>query len=69
MFAAMLEVYRKGQQEDLELERIMNDLPPNPKWKQLSEGELMARLEKSSAQIERGEYITLEELKEKMKSW
>ncbi len=57
--------------EHLEAEPITNKMvmaiPPSPEWKPLTEEELLARLEKSSAQVERGEYITIKELEKEMK--
>ena len=69
LFTTMIEVYTEGHQEEKDLEELLEDLPVNPAWKPQTEEELMSRLEESSAQIARGEYITLEALKEKMKSW
>lgn len=65
---AMMESYVK-EQEDKELGRIIKELGPNPDWRQLSENELIARLEESRAQVERGETISMEELEQEMKAW
>ncbi len=65
---AMAETYIK-EQEDAELEAQINAVPPHPDWKPMTEEELLARLQEATAQIERGEYITLEELKKKSEQW
>jgi len=69
MFAAMLNVYTESHQEEVELDRLVNGLPDNPKWKQMTESQLIERLDKSVNQYEKGEYITIEELKNKSNKW
>ncbi len=55
---AMTEAYIRELEEDALDAEIMS-IPPSPDWKPLTEEELMARLEASSAQVEKGDYITL----------
>lgn len=69
MIAAMLNVYTESHQEEVELARLVKGLPDNPKWKQMTENQLIKRLDKSVAQYEKGEYITIEELKKKSNKW
>ena len=65
---AMAETYMK-ELEDAALEAEIEAIPPNPDWKPMTEEELMARLEEGSAQIERGEFIALEDLEKEMEQW
>jgi len=65
---AMLESYM-NEQEGKSLDELMKNVPRNPEWKALTEDELLQRLDKSSAQIEKGETISLEELETEMKNW
>ncbi len=65
---AMVETYIK-EQEDSALNEMLKELPVNKEWKELTEEQLAERLDKSIAQYKNGEYITLEELKEKSKKW
>lgn len=67
---AMTEAYAAEYLEEEELtdEQIMA-IPPDPNWKPLTEEELMARLEEGSAQVEKGDYITLEELEKEIQEW
>lgn len=66
---AMTEAYaREYLEEEITDEQIMA-IPPSPEWKPLTEEELTARLEASSAQIEKGESITLEELEKEIREW
>ncbi|MBK6621989.1 MAG: hypothetical protein IPG32_14370 [Saprospirales bacterium] len=57
------------EQEDAAVEAEIAAIPPNPDWKPLTEEDLMARLEESSAQFKRGEYVTIDELEKEMKEW
>jgi|AntRauTorckE5430_2_1112549.scaffolds.fasta_scaffold14598_2 hypothetical protein len=57
-----------AQEEEITDEMILA-VPPSPEWKRLTEDELMARLEKSSAQVERGDYTTVEDLEKEMQEW
>jgi len=65
---AMAEAYMK-EIEEAELEKQINSVPPNPNWKPLTEKELVARLEESSAEVDRGEYITIEDLEKEAEQW
>lgn len=64
----MAETYVK-EQEDAALEAQIAAITPNPEWKPMTEEELMVRLEASSAQFEKGEYLTVEELEKEMEQW
>jgi flagellar biosynthesis/type III secretory pathway ATPase len=57
-----------AQKEEITDEMIMA-IPPDPTMKRLTEEELLTRLEASSAQVERGEYVTIEELEKEMEEW
>ncbi len=50
-------------------DQLMSLIPPPPDLKPLTEEELMERLEKSRGEIERGEYISLEDLKKESEQW
>ena len=65
---AMMETYVKQQEEAVLESEIMNAPVPET-FKPLSEDELMARLAESSAQVDRGEYVTIEELKAEVEQW
>lgn len=65
---AMTEAY-KQEQEAAALEAEIMSIPPNPDWKPMTQEEMMAHLEESEAQIERGEYVTLEELRKESEQW
>lgn len=64
----MAETYLK-EKEESELEAKIDSIAPAPEWKPMTEEELMARLEEASAQIERGEYLTLDELEKESRKW
>jgi len=57
------------EQEDAALEAEINAIPPSPDWKPMTEKQLMARLAEGSAQIERGEYHTIEEVRKEAELW
>ena len=57
-----------SEEEEITDEQIMA-IPPSPDWKPLSQDELLVRLEASSAQFDRGEYLTVEELEKEMEQW
>lgn len=65
---AMTETYLK-ELEDAELEAKMNSVPLPEGWKPMTEAELLERLEASSAEIARGEYVSLEDLKKESEQW
>jgi hypothetical protein len=65
---AMAETWIK-EQEDAALEADIVAIPPSAEWKPMTEDELMARLERSSAQFKEGEYITIDELEKEIKGW
>lgn len=44
-------------------------IPPSPDWKRMTETELMTELQESMAQVERGEFVTLEDLEKEMEQW
>jgi hypothetical protein len=56
-------------QEDKITDEMIMAIPTDPTMKRLTEEELLARLEASSAQVERGEYVTIEELEKEMEEW
>ncbi len=68
MFAVSEALEESTQREEITDEMIMA-IPPDPTMKRLTEEELLARLEASSAQVERGEYVTIEELEKEMEEW
>lgn len=57
------------EQEDAALEAEIATIPPNPDWKPMTQAELMARLEESSAQIERGEFYTIDQVRKEAEKW
>ena len=59
---AMTEAYITPSEEE-----IMSILPPAKK--SLTKKELIAEIEEANAEIERGEFITSEELEKEMKKW
>ena len=65
---AMVETYVK-EQEDSALIEMLKELPESEEWQELTEAQLTDRLDRSIAEYKRGEYITLGELKEKVKKW
>ena len=56
------------QGEEVTDEMIMA-ISPSPDWKRMTEAQLVAELKESMAQIERGEFVTLEELEKDMEQW
>lgn len=62
---------RQGEGFNLEERQITDEMimavPTDPSLKQLTEEELMARLEEGSAQAKNGDYITIDELEEEVK--
>lgn len=68
VMSVMATAYLK-EQEDAALEAEINAIPPNPDWKPMTEEQLMARLAEGSAQIERGEYSTIEEVRKEAELW
>ena len=65
---AMAEAYIK-EIEDAALEEQIKNIPPPPWAKPMTQEQLEARLAESTAQFERGEYITLEDLEKEMEEW
>ncbi|MEN0006164.1 MAG: hypothetical protein AAF798_18580 [Bacteroidota bacterium] len=66
---SMLDTYMEGQEEE-EIGRIIESMPPPPGLEMPeTKEELMAELDEANAQIERGEYITLEDLEKEMEQW
>jgi hypothetical protein len=65
---AMMEAYIKEQEEAALEEEIMN-MPPPPNWKPFTQEELIAEIEEANDEIDRGEYITLEDLKKEVEEW
>jgi hypothetical protein len=57
-----------SEEEEITDEQIMA-IPPSPDWKPMTKTELLAEIEEANAQIERGEYVTLEELEKEMEQW
>jgi len=54
--------------EEITDEMIMA-IPPSPDWKPMTKAELKAELDEAKAQIERGEFITIDELEKEMQEW
>ncbi len=65
---AMAETYIK-EQEDAALEAEIEALPPNPDWKPMTKEELISEIEEANAQIERGEFIDIDDLEKEMEKW
>jgi len=57
------------EQEDALLESQVNAIPPNESWSPMTEEELLARLSKSTEQIKKGNYQSLEDLKNESEQW
>jgi len=64
----MAETYLK-EKEDAASEEEVENIPPNSSWKPLTEAELMERLASSSAEYEKGNYLTLDELEKESEQW
>ena len=56
------------EKEEITDEMIMA-IPPSPDWKPMTKAELKAELDEANAQIERGEFITADELEKEMQEW
>lgn len=71
MVYVMTEAYleEEEEEEDAELAQIIAKYDQSGPWKQMTEEELMADLKESIAEIRRGEYISLEDLKKEMEEW
>ena len=65
---AMAETYLK-EKADADLEQQVGNIPPDANWKPLTEAELMERLAASSAEYEKGNYMTFEELEKESEQW
>lgn len=65
---AITAAYNLPSEEEITDQYIMS-IPPSPEWKPRKESELLAELQEASAQMERGEYYTLEELEKEMQKW
>ena len=67
---AMTEAYAHEHLEESQItDEMIMAVPANPSLKQLTEKELIARLEESSAQAQNGDYITIDELEKEIKEW
>ncbi len=67
---AMTEAYASEHLEESQItDEMIMAVPAAPSLKQLTEEELIARLEESSAQAKKGDYITIDELEEEVKEW
>lgn len=70
MVYVMTEAYlEEEEEEDAELAQIIAKHDESGPWKQMTEEELMEDLKESIAEIRRGEYISLEDLKKEMEEW
>jgi hypothetical protein len=66
----MTEAYASEHLEERQItDEMIMAVPADPSLKQLTEEELLARLEESSAQVKKGDYITIDELEEEVKEW
>ena len=65
---AMTETYLK-EKADADLEKEVENVPPNASWKPLTEAELMERLAASAAEYDKGNYLTIEELEKESEQW
>jgi hypothetical protein len=66
----MTEAYASEHLEELQItDEMIMAVPADPSLKQLTEEELLARLEESSAQVKNGDYISIDELEEEVKEW
>lgn len=65
---SMLDTYVQEQEEE-DFDHVIESIPPSPDWKPMTEEAFMARLEESSAQFDKGEYLTIEELEKDMEQW
>lgn len=67
----MTEAYLEDEEEedDPELAQIIAKHAESGPWKQMTEEELMEDLKESIAEIRKGEYISLEDLKKEMEEW
>lgn len=71
MVYVMTEAYLEDEEEedDPELAEIIAKYDHSGPWKQMTEEELKEDLKESIAEIRRGEYISLEDLKKEMEEW
>jgi hypothetical protein len=69
MVYVMTEAYLEEEEEDAELAQIIAKHDQAGPWKQMTEEELMEDLKESIAEADRGEYISLEDLKKEMEEW
>jgi hypothetical protein len=65
---AMAETYMK-ELEDAALEAEIEAVAPNPDWKPMTKEELISEIEEANAQIERGEFIDIDDLEKEMEKW
>jgi hypothetical protein len=66
----MTEAYASEHLEERQItDEMIMAVPADPSLKQLTEEELLARLEESSAQVKNGDYISIDELEEEVKEW
>lgn len=65
---AMAETYLK-EKEDALLETEIESIQPDESWKPMTETEMMERLAASSAEFEKGNYLTLDELEKESEQW
>ena len=56
------------EKEEITDEMIMT-MPPPPEWKPMTRAELKAELDEANAEFERGEFVTLEELRKESEQW
>lgn len=70
MVYVMTEAYLEDEEEDdPELAAAIAKHDELGPWKQMTEEELMEDLKESIAEIRRGEYISIEDLKKEMEEW
>ena len=62
---AMMEAYIK-EQEEAELEQEINAIPPYVPEEPIG---LITEIEEANAEIERGEFVTLEDLEKEIDTW
>ncbi len=69
MTEADMEEEEEEEEDDPELVAVIAKHAESGPWKQMTEEELMEDLKESIAEIRRGEYISLEDLKKEMEEW
>lgn len=69
VFHAMTEAYAAPSEEEEITDEMIMAIPPSPDWKPMTKAELKAELDEANAEIERGEFLTVDELEKEMQKW